>query len=552
MPFYKRPTFTSLLTVVSCAVLLYSCGGGKQTGGGLGIFSGDFVNEEAFATAISNRLKPVDTKDSAFQANLLKDIELNTAYAYQLSGNKAIWFDEDGLKKSAVDFSTQIKELAAEGIGEQYDVKRLDHILKQANAENIATDTLVNWDIALTQMYLTAAKDLLLGNKEVKVKDEQWFAANDSSFNGAAILAKVMGTESKFPSFDSFRPEHKYYKQMRAEAGEWQLLAKDSAYNALRQQWKSSQTPLLAAQIIKKEMPGVTFATDDSTDEQAAAIKSYQYYRQLKPRGKLDTATLALLNLQPATYIDKLQLNMERVRRLPRQIGNEYVWVNIPLMELDYMRDDVNKFHSRVVVGKVSRQTPSLVAKMTNIVFNPPWGVPPTILKNDVGPGVSRSGSGYLARKGLRAYDSKGNDVTGSVNGANYKRFSYRQPPGAHNSLGEVKFNLPNKWDIYIHDTPHRENFGSRMRALSSGCVRVQNPKDFAEIILEDSKYNRSKIDSVIETRKTKHEKLDRNVEVYIVYMTVAPDSTGTRMRYLNDVYKRDIPVAAKNTVAVK
>jgi murein L,D-transpeptidase YcbB/YkuD len=177
---------------------------------------------------------------------------------------------------------------------------------------------------------------------------------------------------------------------------------------------------------------------------------------------------------------------------------------------------------------------------MANVVFNPPWGVPPTILKNDIGPGVGRSGSAYLARKGLRAFDSKGRDVTGSVNGSNYKRFSYRQPPGAHNSLGEVKFNLPNRWDIYLHDTPHRENFTNRLRALSSGCVRVQNPKVLAEAILEDRNFTPEKIDSIIETRRTRFEQLKRNLPVYIVYVTVATDSTGNLLRYLNDVYGRD------------
>lgn len=201
----------------------------------------------------------------------------------------------------------------------------------------------------------------------------------------------------------------------------------------------------------------------------------------------------------------------------------------------------------RVVVGKNARQTPALNARMANVVINPSWGVPPTILKKDVLPGVQRGGSSYLARKDLKVYDHKGNPVDPSlVNASNYKQFVFRQPPGDDNALGYVKFNLPNKWDIYLHDTPHRELFAKEDRAWSSGCIRVQKPKEMAIYILhemEGLRYTPERLDSVIQTAKTRYVTLKHKIPVHVVYLTAFDNGNGD-VRFLRDFYRRDAKLA--------
>jgi murein L,D-transpeptidase YcbB/YkuD len=186
---------------------------------------------------------------------------------------------------------------------------------------------------------------------------------------------------------------------------------------------------------------------------------------------------------------------------------------------------------------------------MANVVFSPPWGVPPTILKNDVLPGITKRGGSYLAKKGLKAYDRKGKQVNASaINSKNYRSYTFRQPPGARNALGEVKFNLPNKWDIYLHDTPHREDFPKRYRAKSSGCVRVERPKDFAKFILaelEGKNFTPEIIDSIIETRHTRFEQLSKKIPVHIIYLTAFEDSNNQHLRLLGDIYHRDAKLIA-------
>ncbi len=542
----RKPHVHLLVVTLGLSLGLLSCSSGTGKKGGLAdIFSDDPVSIEDFKTAMSPVTAQLNPTDSLFRKQLLQDVDLNVRYAYRLAGNEPIWFASDGLKSNATELPEILGALADEGLDTtRYHLADIRRIIAATHTDKkgvLPVDSVVQWDKTLTAAYLAAARDLLMGKEDIRKGDNQWFAANDTAFYGAQYLVTAGKNKQQLPPLDTFRPTLKTYRQMVAAMDHWQQLKQDSLYLSLKAAVRLGVQDSSLQVLIAKELPDIlTTATGDSNTT-SSAIATYQYYHQLRITGKNDSATYKKLKTSPDTYIQSLQLNMDRMRALPRELGAEHVWVTIPLMEVDYYRDNDLKWHSRVVVGKKARQTPTLWAPMANVVFNPPWGVPPTILKNDVGPGVSRSGSGYLARKGLRAFDAKGRDVTELVNGNNYRQFSYRQPPGAHNSLGEIKFNLPNKWDIYLHDTPHRGDFGLRSRALSSGCVRVQNPKDFAEVLLSDRGYSRGRIDSIIETRKTKLEPMKRPLPVYIVYLTVAPDSTGAGLRYLDDVYGRDI-----------
>jgi murein L,D-transpeptidase YcbB/YkuD len=272
----------------------------------------------------------------------------------------------------------------------------------------------------------------------------------------------------------------------------------------------------------------------------------------------MDSATYKKLQLSPDSVRQLIGLNLERMRWMNQSPGTDYIIVPIPLMELFLVHKDEPGMHMRVVVGKPSRQTPSLNANMANVVLNPPWGVPPTILKKDVAPGLAKSGGAYLARKGLRAFDAKGKVINaGQINANNYRRYFYRQEPGARNALGAVKFNLPNKWDIYLHDTPHKEDFPNRNRAKSSGCIRVARPKDMAEYILSEmegkTRFSPEYIDSVINTRKTRYELLQHKIPVHIVYLTAYADSNAQALRLLDDVYGHDSRMLARSgTIAKK
>src|SRR5262249_11130964 len=162
-------------------------------------------------------------------------------------------------------------------------------------------------------------------------------------------------------------------------------------------------------------------------------------------------------------------------------------------------RNSTNVWETRVQVGKAGRQTPSFRADMRYVVFNPDWTVPPTILAKDVLDAMKK-GQNAIARKKLTILDSKGNAVKAdsidwqSATTSNF-RYTLRQPPGADNALGRVKFIFPNEHSVFLHDTPHREYFSTDERTFSSGCIRVQNPLDLAAQLLDgQADWNREKI----------------------------------------------------------
>jgi murein L,D-transpeptidase YcbB/YkuD len=410
-------------------------------------------------------------------------------------------------------------------------------------------DKVIAFDTTCTRSYLQASRDLLLGMLSPRAADSLWFHANDSVWQAPRTLATTIG-QGSYASLKDYRSAIPAYALLQKTYRHYTELAANDSLIKVKLALGGKPADSLVAYIINTEMPNLVPMQNDSLSAEKRLLMTYQYYTGQKVSGAKDSATVATLARNPDSVARLIAANMERMRWLPATLEDQYIIVDVPMMEFFMKKGTENLFHMRVVVGKPSRQTPSLNARMVNVVFNPSWGVPPTILKKDVLPGLTKSGASYLRRKGLRAYDHNGNAIdAGSINESNYRRYTYKQPPGDDNSLGVIKFNMPNPWDIYMHDTPHKEDFPNRYRAKSSGCVRLQQPRELAEFIftqLEDNdKYSREHIDSVVSTHKTKYEPLKNKIPVHIVYLTAFEDSTGTQVRFLGDVYKRDAKLMA-------
>lgn len=241
-----------------------------------------------------------------------------------------------------------------------------------------------------------------------------------------------------------------------------------------------------------------------------------------------------------------IDANLERLRWLPQDFEEEYVLVVIPKLEVDLIERGNRTMNIKAIVGKTSRETPSLNADMKNIVFNPSWGVPPGILKKDVIPGLVSKGEAYINKKGLKVYDRQGNEVdVHTITTENYDNYIFRQPPSERNALGQVKFDLPNPYAIYLHDTPNKELFKKEERAFSSGCIRVEEPRKLANYILSemgDKQYTMSEIDEIVSHNETEYVKLKKHVPVHIVYLT-AHQPVGGKLEFYKDIYNRDMDI---------
>ncbi len=270
------------------------------------------------------------------------------------------------------------------------------------------------------------------------------------------------------------------------------------------------------------------------------ALEAFQRAQYLTADGHLGAATLAALNVPVAPRIDQLRVNLERARWLLHQLHGDFVMVDIAGYDIAFYKDGKPVWRSRVQVGQPYRSTPAFKSQITYLTLNPTWTVPPTILKNDILPKV-RKNPGYLAANRIRVLDGQGRELSpASVNWANPRGIVLRQDAGPDNSLGRVVIRFPNDYAVYLHDTPHQELFANPQRANSSGCIRVERPRELAELLLDDPvRWNRAVIDSAIDTGKTQTVMLGKPVPLLLAYWTVDLRDDG-RIGFRPDIYRRD------------
>jgi murein L,D-transpeptidase YcbB/YkuD len=288
---------------------------------------------------------------------------------------------------------------------------------------------------------------------------------------------------------------------------------------------------------------GVTENADDTHYDAkvAEAVRKFQDGADLKATGVLDDRTIKAINSPKRDRaIDTVIVNMERWRWLPRQLGapnlnNAYVILNVPDYTLRVMQGGAPVWTTRVVTGKPGNHaTPMLTETMKFITVNPTWNVPPSIIYNEYLPALQQDPT-VLSRMGLRLERNR----DGSIH--------ISQPPGEGNALGRIRFNFPNKFLVYQHDTPDKHLFAKEERAFSHGCMRVQNPDQYAAtllgIVLPNERYTAEKIRSMY-GRSEIDIKFPTPIPVNITYQTAFVDDAG-KLQLRKDVYGRDAAMQA-------
>ena len=278
----------------------------------------------------------------------------------------------------------------------------------------------------------------------------------------------------------------------------------------------------LADALNSPDPAAVIEALAPSSPGYAALRQALQSYQSVAPGGGAPPIGVALDNAHQKTSEARLRqiaVNLERLRWLPRNLPRDRIWVNLPDAQLVFYRDEQPVFTTRVVVGQFDWQTPELQASIESLLFNPPWNVPPSIASLEILPKVARD-PGYL---------SKHNMVI-RPNGA------IQQLPGAGTALGQLKFELPNRFDVYLHDTPLKKLFARDNRRQSHGCVRVENPRELAALLLQQPV---EVINKGIALGYTNRRMLPAPVPVFLVYQTALVGADGA-IEFRPDVYRRD------------
>ena len=274
-----------------------------------------------------------------------------------------------------------------------------------------------------------------------------------------------------------------------------------------------------------------------------AAVKRFQARHGLGQSGVVNEATLTELNVPAAARLQQLETNVVRLKAYSGDLGARFVIVNIPAASVETVENGVVYSHHAAGVGKIDRQSPIMQTHATEINFNPFWTVPPSLIKKDLIPKM-KADPNYLTDEKIRVFNKEGQEVSPSSidwNTEEATHYKYRQDTGADlNSLGFVRINIPNPYGVYMHDTPSKGVFGDDFRFVSSGCVRVQDVRDYVAWLLKDTPgWGRDQIDAVIRSGDRQDVKLTQPVNVYWIYVTAWATPDGV-VQFRSDIYQRD------------
>jgi murein L,D-transpeptidase YcbB/YkuD len=455
-----------------------------------------------------------------------------------------VWSEGGNVTAAAKGVIARLKDAAADGLDPA------DYPIPTFSAG--APDALAEAELRLTESMLDYARHAQSGRMHFSRVSAD-ISYPEHPVDPAEVLVKVSTAKDASAALASYNPPHKGYQALKAKLAALRGTAEDTSKRIAEGEtlkfvkptkkhpnpvvMEDPRVPALRARLDITENAG-----DAHYDAKVAdAVRKFQAANDLKATGVLDNATVRALNgPKSERQIDIVRVNMERWRWLPRQLGaaalgNAYVILNIPDFTLKVMQNDKQLWTTRVVTGKPGKHaTPMLTETMKFITVNPTWNVPPSIIYNEYLPALQQDPT-VLDRMGLKL--SRAAD--GSI------RIS--QPPGEANALGRIRFNFPNKFLVYQHDTPDKHLFAKEERAFSHGCMRVQNPDQYAAtllgITLPKENYTPEKIRSMY-GRSEININFPTPIPVNITYQTAFVDDAG-HLQFRKDIYGRDAKMIA-------
>ena len=359
---------------------------------------------------------------------------------------------------------------------------------------------------------------------------EDW-SVRPAPYDPAADFGAAVASDRLQAWLDSLPPRYQGYQALRRSLATYRAVAANHGWDALP---GSDATFTVGASDPRTAALRRRLAAEDSTVQPDVpqpdvfdpalqqAVQRFQLRYGLKADGIVGAPTLEAMNVPVGGRILQIEANMERWRWLPRELPATRVQVNIAAAVLAVYREGEPVMAMKAVAGKPEDQTPMLRSAISSIVLNPPWHVPDSIAKKEIWPKAHKD-KGYLSRNQYQVIDGR-----------------LVQRAGPKSALGRFKFDFPNSFGVYLHDTPAQSGFGRASRLSSHGCVRLEQPKALATLLLDDnSNWPAARIDTVTHTEDTIRVPLSQTIPVYILYWTVFVDNSG-QTQFRSDAYDWD------------
>lgn len=443
---------------------------------------------------------------------------------------------------------------------EDYHLQLLEKLLHQfedarSYGINLDPQALVDFELLATDAFLLLGSHFLAGRVDPETIHSDWSAYNPK-VDMAALLNTAIERGAVASVLESLKPPHEGYRSLKKALQQYRRIETAGGWPVLPEkvEWQPGSHDARIALLRRRLQLSADLAEDASGNfphlfdpPLQQALVRFQARHGLPPSGRLDERTRTALMVPAGQRARQIEANLERWRWLPHDLGWRHIRVNVADFRLQVFEENAPVLSMRVVVGRDYRRTPVFSGMMRFLVINPYWNIPTRIAVKDILPKV-RQDPHYLAQKKIRVFEdwsSQAREIDpGGIDwnrvDADHFRYRLRKDPGPQNDLGRIKFMFPNRFAVYLHDTPSRHLFRRDVRSFSSGCVRLEKPVDLAEYVLrEDSHWNRESIENAIRSGERRIVSLPSRIPVHLLYWTVwADENQGIQFR--PDVYGRD------------
>ncbi|WP_207493586.1 L,D-transpeptidase family protein [Aridibaculum aurantiacum] len=460
---------------------------------------------------------------------------------YNARNYQFAWFSSEGLTEQAKGFWNLFHydaEYRSDSLQRDEKLKRkMDDLFTASNVSISATDrSTIQTELILTRLFIEHGLELY---EEGYVKRKEMERFIPLKKTDPLKLADSLLTK-KHKDDKYYEDINESYRKLKEYLGRYMEVAKKGGWPIIESKEKSlkpgASSPTILAIKKRLQLSGeyngqdTTMVYDPSLEP---VIKNFQERHGYTPDGVIAASTIKELNMPVEQAIQKLLINLDRMRWLPSKPEGNLILVNIPEFVMHVMEGEKKVFDMNVVVGKEGNNTVIFTDDLDQVVFSPYWNVPPSIVREEILPAMSRNPN-YLAGQNMEIVKDGGDLPV------------VRQLPGAGNALGKVKFLFPNSFNIYFHDTPSKSLFSRDKRAFSHGCIRLQEPEKMANYLLRnDPEWTPEKINAAMNSGTEKYVKLKQPVPVFITYYTAWVDEQG-RLNFRDDIYGHDEKLAKK------